>query len=81
MDKELMDLLVRLKVESKILRGLVDAILDNTYLNYSGDNLKLESCGADTVITIVKAFFGDEVDNRIKELNAKRRKEEESDNG
>ena len=72
MDKELMEIIVNLKMESKILRGLVDVILDNSYLSYD-NNLRLTN--EDRVLTVVKTFYGDEYENRIKELEAERQAE------
>lgn len=78
MDNELMEMIVRLKCESKILRGLVDTILDNSRLTYGGDGLRVDEDLA--IYAVLKAFFGDEVNNRIEQLKAERVKEE-SENG
>ena len=72
MDKELIEMIVRLKMESKILRGLIDVILDNSYLSYD-NNLRLTN--EDRVLTVVKTFFGDEYENRFKELKAEKQAE------
>ena len=78
MDKELIDMIVRLKVESKILRGLVDTILDACRLSYDGKELII---GTDSqVFAVIRAFFGDEYDIRyreLKELKAKNETESE----
>ena len=79
MDKEFIDMIVRLKCESKILRGLVDAIIESTYLSYTGKDLRIND--GDKIITVLKTFFGDELEIRLKELKIEEEKEEESDNG
>lgn len=66
MDNELMDLIVRLKVESKILRGLVDTILDSCRVNYDGSKLTIDNDAE--IFAIIKAFYGDEYLNRLKVL-------------
>lgn len=73
MDKELIEIIVNLKMESKILRGLVDVILDNTCLGYTEDNLRLPN--EDKVLTVIKTFYGDEYENRLKKLMDDRRAE------
>ena len=78
MDNELMEMIVRLKCESKILRGLVDSILDSTYLSYNGEDLRVGD--GDRILTVLNTFFGDEVNNRIEQLKAESVKEE-SENG
>ena len=78
MDKELIDLMVKLKLESNIQRILVDTILDSTYLSYNGKELRVDD--GDKILTVLKTFYGDEVDNRLKQLKEKDEKEE-SDNG
>lgn len=68
MDKELIEIIVNLKMESKILRGLVNVILDNTYLGYD-NGLRLSN--ENMVLAVVKTFYKDEYENRLKELKAK----------
>lgn len=72
MDKELVEMIVRLKMESKILRGLVDVILDNTYLSYD-ESLRLTN--EDRVFSVLKTFYNDEINNRLKELKAEKQAE------
>jgi hypothetical protein len=72
MDKELIEEIVRLKIESKILRGLVDVILDNCYLGYSGD---MRLTNEDRVLAVVKTFYGEECDNKFKALKDDKRAE------
>lgn len=71
-DKELVEMMVRLKMESKILRGLVDVIIDNTYLGYE-DSLRLTN--EDRVLNVIKTFYKDEINNRLKELKAEKQAE------
>lgn len=66
MDKELIDTIVNLKVESKTLRLLVDTILDSCRISYGGDGLRIDN--DDRILTIVKAFYGDEYINKFNDL-------------
>lgn len=72
MDKELIEEIVKLKVQGKILSGLVDVILDNTYLGYNGE---LRLTNEDRVLTVIKTFYGESCSNRLKELNAEKQAE------
>jgi len=72
MDKELIEIIVNLKMESKILRGLVDVILDNTYLGYD-NSLKLAN--ENRVLTVIKTFYIEEYNNRLRELKADKQAE------
>lgn len=73
MDKEIIEEIVKLRIQSKILRGLVDVIIDNTFLSYDGDTLRLTN--EDRVLTVVKTFYGEECSNRLKELKAEKQAE------
>lgn len=73
MDKELIEIIVNLKMESKILRGLVDVILDNTYLGYDDNSLRLTN--EDKVITVIKTFYIEEYSARLKSLKADKQAE------
>lgn len=66
MDKELLDLLVNLKIEAKSFTMLVDTILDNCDLGYGGDTLKIDS--ERSILAVVKALAPDEYNNRLSEL-------------
>ena len=83
MDRETINNLAELKVQSKILRGLVDVIFDSSRLNYDGTSLIVEDDAA--IMAVLKAFYRDEFDNCVKELKraAETRKavEEGSNNG
>ena len=73
MDNELNEIIVRLKLESKILRGLVDVILDNTYLGYDDNSLRLAN--EDRVLTVIKTFYIEEYNNRLRDLKADKQAE------
>lgn len=73
MDKELIEIIVNLKMESKILRGLVDVILDNTYLGYDDNSLRLAN--EDKVVTVIKTFYIEEYSARLKSLKADKQAE------
>lgn len=66
MDKELMELIVNLKIEAKSFTMLVDTILDNCDLGYGGDTLKIDS--ERSILAVVKALAPDEYNNRLNEL-------------
>lgn len=66
MDKELLDLLVNLKIEAKSFTMLVDTILDNCSLGYGGYDLRIEA--ERSILAVVKALAPDEYNNRLNEL-------------
>ena len=66
MDRETINNLAELKVQSKILRGLVDVILDSCRLNYDHTSLVVEDDAA--IMAVLKAFYRDEFDNCVAEL-------------
>lgn len=63
--KEINEIIVDLKLNSKILRGLVDTILDNTKVDYSGETLTIADSAP--ILAVIKAFYGDEYNNCLKE--------------
>lgn len=69
MDKETLnevsEIIVDLNLNSKILRGLVDTILDNTKVDYTGETLTIADSAP--ILAVVKAFYGDEYNNCLKE--------------
>lgn len=71
--KEINEIIVDLKLNSKILRGLVDTILDNTKVDYSGDTLTIVDSAP--ILAVVKAFYGDEYNNCLKERKGEREAE------
>lgn len=75
MDKELMQILVDLKIDSKAFTMLIDTILDNCRLNYSDDGLRIDS--SEAILTVVKAFRCDEYNNRLEELKREKAELEE----
>lgn len=66
MDRETINNLAELKVQSKILRGLVDVIFDSSRLSYDGTSLIVEDDAA--IMAVLKAFYRDEFDNCVVEL-------------
>ena len=84
MDRETINNLAELKVQSKILRGLVDVIFDSCRLNYDHTSLVVED--DNSIMAVLKAFYRDEFDNCVEDLryraaNKKRAEEEGSNNG
>ena len=91
MDRETINNLAELKVQSKILRGLVDVIFDSCRLNYDETSLVVDDDAP--IMAVLKAFYRDEFDNclselkikaeekRLKKAAAKKAAEEGSNNG
>ena len=71
-DKELIDMIVNLKFDSKALNVLIDTILDNCRLGYDDESLLIKNDEA--VFSVVKAFRPDEYNNRLAALKAEREK-------
>ena len=71
-DKELIDMIVNLKVDGKALNILIDTILDNCRLGYDDESLLIKNDEA--VFSVVKAFRPDEYNNRLAALKAEREK-------
>lgn len=71
--KEINEIIVDLKLKSKILRGLVDTILDNTKVDYSGETLTIADSAP--ILAVIKAFYGDEYNNCLKEKISEREAE------
>ena len=66
MENEIIEQLAEAKLESKIMRALIDTILDNSKLSYDGEGLRIESDSE--MFAIIKAFFSDEYENRMTQL-------------
>lgn len=91
MDRETINNLAELRVQSKILRGLVDVIFDSSRLNYDETSLVVDDDAP--IMAVLKAFYRDEFDNclselkikaeekRLKKAAAKKAAEEGSNNG
>ena len=84
MDRETINNLAGLKVQSKILRGLVDVIFDSSRLSYDGTSLIVEDDAS--IMAVLKAFYRDEFDNCLSDLKmraeaAKNAEKEGSNNG
>lgn len=67
--REIMEAATKLKADSKILRGIIDYILDASRLDYTGENLRFDD--PDGILLFIKVFFGDEYDNRVRYLQEK----------
>ena len=68
MENEMIEELAQAKMGSKIMRALIDTILDNSKLTYDGAGLRIESDSE--MFAIIKAFFSDEYENRFDQLKA-----------
>ena len=68
MDKEIMELLINLKIDEKTLQLLIDIILDNARLAYDNESLVINNDSA--VFAVIKAFRPDEYNNRFAALKA-----------
>ena len=83
MENEIIDQLADAKSDAKLVNrittALVDTILDNSSLAYSKDALRLESDSE--MFAIIKAFFSDEYDERLRQLKAERDQELKKANG
>ena len=76
MDRETINNLAELKVQSKILRGLVDVIFDSCRLNYDGTSLVVDDDAP--IMAVLKAFYRDEFDNCLSELKAEAKRKAEA---
>lgn len=72
MDKELIDMIVNLKLDGKAFQVLVDTILDNARLGYDDESLMIKN--DDAVLSVIRAFRPDEYNNRLAALKAEREK-------
>lgn len=72
--REIMEAAIKLRTESKILQGLIDHILDSSRLDYTGQDLRLDD--TDGILLLVKTFYGDEYDNRVRYLKEKSEEDE-----
>ncbi len=73
---EIKEAIINLKIDSKILRTLIDTILDSCEAYYY-DKGTLTIKRDERILTIVKTFYPDEYENRLKDLTEKKEKEEE----
>lgn len=77
MDKDLIEIMEaasKLKADNKILQGLIDYVLDESRLDYTGEELRLDD--TDGILLFVKVFFTDEYDNRVRYLQKKAAEDE-----
>lgn len=63
---EIKELILNLKMESKILQALVDEILGSCELSYTGKYLSI-TCD-NKILTIIKTFYPEEYNNRLLDL-------------
>ena len=70
MDKELSQIIVDLKIDQKAFVLLVDTILENSRLNYSGDGLRIENDSS--IFSIIRAFRPEEYINRLSYLKTQK---------
>lgn len=71
-DKELIDMIVNLKIDGKALNILIDTIFDNCRLGYDDESLVIKNDEA--VFSVIKAFRPDEYNNRLAALKAEKEK-------
>lgn len=71
---EIKEIIVNLKIDSKILRTLIDTILDSCGLDYKETDLCIRN--DDKILTILKTFYPDEYSNRLEALKSKLKEEE-----
>ena len=79
---EIKEAIINLKIDSKILRTLIDTILDSCEVDYYDKTLTVRR--DEGILAIVKTFYPDEYENRLKDLKdlkEKKEKEEEPVNG
>lgn len=72
--REIVEATIKLKADNKILQGIIDYVLDASRLDYTGENLRFDD--PDGILLFVKAFFGDEYDNRVRYLKEKAEEDE-----
>lgn len=66
---EIKEAIINLKIDSKILRTLIDTILDSCGLDYMETNLSIRNDGK--ILTILKTFYPDEYSNKLESLKSK----------
>lgn len=72
---EIKEMIVNLKMESRILTTLIDTILEACDLDFTGEDLSIRSDSK--ILTVVKTFYPDEYDNCLTDLKDKAKKLEE----
>lgn len=70
---EIKEAIINLKIDSKILRTLIDTILDSCDLDYYGTDLSIRNDGK--ILTVLKTFYPDEYSNKLESLKSKAVKE------
>ena len=70
---EIKEAIINLKIDSKILRTLIDTILDSCGLDYMETDLSIRNDGK--ILTVLKTFYPDEYSNKLESLKSKTVKE------
>lgn len=70
---EIKEAIINLKIDSKILRTLIDTILDSCDLDYMEKDLSIRN--DDKILTILKTFYPDEYSIKLETLKSKLVKE------
>ena len=70
---EIKEAIINLKIDSKILRTLIDTILDSCDLDYYKTDLSIRN--DDKILTVLKTFYPDEYSNKLETLKSKLVKE------
>ena len=63
---EIKEIIVNLKIDSKILRTLIDTILDSCGLDYMEKDLSIRNDSK--ILTVLKTFYPDEYSNKLETL-------------
>lgn len=63
---EITEIIVNLKSDSKILRTLIDTILDSCGLDYMEKDLSIRNDSK--ILTVLKTFYPDEYSNKFETL-------------
>lgn len=66
---EITEIIVNLKSDSKILRTLIDTILDSCGLDYMEKDLSIRNDSK--ILTVLKTFYPDEYSNKLETLKSK----------
>ena len=66
---EIKEAIINLKIDSKILRTLIDTILDSCGLDYKETDLSIRN--DDKILTVLKTFYPDEYSIKLETLKSK----------
>lgn len=70
---EIKEAIINLKIDSKVLRTLIDTIFDSCGLDYMEKDLSIRN--DDKILTILKTFYPDEYSIKLETLKSKLVKE------